>query len=246
MRLVSIPPTPSGRLNRPGQVQLSEDESRSLKLQRHGSGVDDQCGVLAGVDGPAHGPPAEALRTAAQKALPFLAWIPAVVATPTRVVAMAGPKYSKEQKERFFDLVDRDGTVMAAAKAVGVHEAAAYTWLRYPGLSMQRATPRKYSEAEKAEFFRRLAENPNVSAIAREMGFTRVTCYAWAYKAGIRSSEARKINPRREEFLRLRAEGLTRAEKPVARRTGLPDSVEGRLHEQDERRRIRGVPVPCA
>ena len=39
-----------------------------------------------------------------------------------------------------------------------------------------------------------------------------MTCYAWAHKAGIFTSEARKVNPRREEFLRLRAEGLTRAE----------------------------------
>ena len=125
---------------------------------------------------------------------------------------MAGPKYSKQQKAMFFDLIDKGGTVRAAAKAVGVHEDAAYTWLRQAGLSMQRAAPRKYSEADKAEFFRRLALRPNVSAVARELGFTRVTCYAWAYKAGIRTSEALKVNPRREEFLRLRAAGLTRAE----------------------------------
>jgi IS30 family transposase len=111
------------------------------------------------------------------------------------VVAVAGPKYSTQQKATFFDLIDKGGTVRAAAKAVGVHEDAAYTWLRQAGLSMQRATPRKYSEADKAEFFRLLALRPNVSAVARELGFTRVTCYVWA-----------------EEFLRLRAAGLTRAE----------------------------------
>ncbi len=125
---------------------------------------------------------------------------------------MAAPKYSKQQKEMFFDLIDRGGTVRAAAKAVGVHEGTAYTWLRQAGLSMQRATPRKYTEQDKVEFSRRLALNPNVSAVARELGFTRVTCYAWAYKAGIRTSEARSVNPRREVFLRLRAAGLTRAE----------------------------------
>lgn len=54
--------------------------------------------------------------------------------------------------------------------------------------------------------------NPNVSAVAKEMGIPRVTCYPWAHKAGIFTSEARKTNPRREEFLRLRADGLTRAE----------------------------------
>jgi IS30 family transposase len=111
-----------------------------------------------------------------------------------------------------FSVIDRGGTVRAAARTAGVHEDAAYTWLRQAGLSMYRATSRKYTEQDKAEFFRRLALNPNVAAVARELGFTRVTCYAWAYKAGIRTSEARRVNPRREEFLRLRAVGLTRAE----------------------------------
>ena len=77
---------------------------------------------------------------------------------------------------------------------------------------MFRATPRDYSAEEKEEFFRRLALNPNVSAVAKEMGFPRVTCYVWAHKVGIFTSEARKPNPRREEFLRLRAAGLSRAE----------------------------------
>jgi IS30 family transposase len=43
-------------------------------------------------------------------------------------------------------------------------------------------------------------------------GFVRVTCYEWAHKAGIFTSEARKVNPRKEEFLRLRAQGLTRSQ----------------------------------
>lgn len=125
---------------------------------------------------------------------------------------MGGPKYTKEQKDSFFEFVDKGGTVRAAAAAAGVHESAAYAWLRNAGLAMQRGTPRSYSAEEKAEFFQRLALNPNVSAVAKEMGFPRVTCYAWAHKAGIFTSEARKVNPRREEFLRLRAAGLTRAE----------------------------------
>ncbi len=32
---------------------------------------------------------------------------------------------------------------------------------------------------DKAEFFRRLALNPNVSAVACELGFVRVTYYKW-------------------------------------------------------------------
>lgn len=125
---------------------------------------------------------------------------------------MSGPKYTKAQKDTFFELLDRGGTVRAVAAAVGVHPGAAYTWLRKSGLAMRRASPRVYSERDKAEFFRRLAEVGNVSAVARELGFTRITCYKWANQAGIFASEARRVNPRREEFLRLRAEGLTRSE----------------------------------
>lgn len=125
---------------------------------------------------------------------------------------MAARKYSREQKERFFELIDRGGTVRAAAEAAGVTPAAAYTWLRKVGLTMRRASPRVYSEEDKAEFFRLLSERGNVSAVARELGFTRVTCYKWAHEAGIFTSESRRVHPRREEFLRLRATGLTRAQ----------------------------------
>lgn len=129
---------------------------------------------------------------------------------------MAGSRYGQDVKDRFFELVDRGGTVRAAAAAAGVHEDAAYRWLREAGLSMQRQAPRSYTAAEKDEFFRRLADLPNVSAVAKAMGLPRVTCYAWAHRAGIFTSEARKVNPRRQEFLRLRADGATRAEARAA------------------------------
>lgn len=114
-------------------------------------------------------------------------------------------------KERFFELLDRCGVISVAAREVGVNLNTAYAWTRRSGFVM-RATPRAYSEVDKAEFFRLLAERPNVSAVARELGFTRVTCYKWAHQAGIFTSEARRVNPRRAEFLRLRAAGFTRAQ----------------------------------
>ncbi len=125
---------------------------------------------------------------------------------------MSGPKYSAETKRTFFDLLDRGGTIRAAAKAAGVHEAAAYSWVRAAGLTMGRSAPRVYTAEEKAEFFRLLEERPNVSAVARELGFNSVTCYSWAHKAGIFTSEDRRVNPRREKFLQLRADGLSRSE----------------------------------
>jgi IS30 family transposase len=67
---------------------------------------------------------------------------------------MAGPMYSAEIKQEFFDLLDRGGTIRAAATAVGVHEAAAYSWVRAAGLTMGRPTARVYTVEEKAEFFR--------------------------------------------------------------------------------------------
>ncbi|WP_456093823.1 IS30 family transposase [Nocardia stercoris] len=77
---------------------------------------------------------------------------------------------------------------------------------------MQRATPRVYPAELKAEFLRLVRERQIISTVARELGIHRPTAYAWARKAGISTSEARKVNPRREEFLRLRAAGLTRAQ----------------------------------
>lgn len=64
---------------------------------------------------------------------------------------------------------------------LGDSEHAAYRGVRAAGLSMLRAMPRKYTAEEKDEFFRRLALNPNVSVVAKERGFPRVMCYAWAH-----------------------------------------------------------------
>jgi transposase-like protein len=125
---------------------------------------------------------------------------------------MAGKKYTDQQKEEFFRLLDRGGTVRAAARAVGVHEDAGYNWLRKTGLTMARAAPRTYPAELKAVFLRLVREREIISTVAHELGIHRPTAYAWARKAGISTSEARKVNPRREEFLRLRAAGLTRVE----------------------------------
>lgn len=125
---------------------------------------------------------------------------------------MAEKKYTDEQKDEFFRVLDRGGTVRAAARAAGVHENAGYNWLRKTGLTMQRATPRIYPPELKEQFLRLVRERQIISTVARELGIHRPTAYAWARKAGISTSEARRVNPRREEFLRLRAAGLTRAE----------------------------------
>ena len=131
---------------------------------------------------------------------------------------MPGPKYTSEQRQNFFDLVDQGGTVKAAALAAGVHPAAAYTWLRHAGLTMRRRAPRIYTGAERAEFLRLLGELHNVRSAAATLGFPAVTCYSWAHAAGVYTSRNRQVSPRKKKFLRLRQQGLARAD--AAREVG--------------------------
>ena len=130
---------------------------------------------------------------------------------------MPARKYTELQRLAFMALIDRGGSVRAAAIAVGVHPDAGYKWMKQAGLSTPRSTQRRYSAEEKALFFRRLAEGSNISAVARELGFNRVTCYVWAHKAGIFPAEY--ADAKRQDFLRLRSGGLSRRE--AAARLGI-------------------------
>jgi IS30 family transposase len=123
---------------------------------------------------------------------------------------------SASQRKKFFAIMDRGSTIRGAAIEVGVTPDVGYRWVKKAGLAAQRATPRVYSDADKAEFFRLLAEQGNVSAVARQLGFVRVTCYKWAHQAGIFTG--RSVDAQRDEFLKLRAGGLSRAE--AAERVG--------------------------
>src|SRR3546814_19742898 len=77
---------------------------------------------------------------------------------------------------------------------------------------MARAAPRTYPAELKAEFLRLVRERQIISTVAHELGIHRPTAHVWARKAGISTREARQVTPRRDEFLRLRAAGLTRLE----------------------------------
>ena len=121
---------------------------------------------------------------------------------------MPAQKYTEQQRLEFMALIDRGGSICAAALAIGVHPDAGYKWMKQAGLSTPRSSQRTYTDAEKAKFFRRLAEVGNVSLVARELGFNRVSCYAWAHKAGIFTGVS--ADARRQEFLRLRREGISR------------------------------------
>jgi IS30 family transposase len=117
---------------------------------------------------------------------------------------------SDSRKDEFFQILDRGGTVRAAAQRVGVSPDVGYNWIRRAGLSTPRGRPRDYSDEEKALFFSRLEESGNVSAVARDLGFVRITCYKWAHQAGVFTGKS--VRTQRDRFLKLRSEGLTRAE----------------------------------
>ena len=70
-------------------------------------------------------------------------------------------------------MLDRGGTVRAAARAVGVPEDAGYNWLRNSGLMMQRAAPRRYTAEEKVEFLRLVAQRQVIAAVAVELEIHR-------------------------------------------------------------------------
>jgi len=117
---------------------------------------------------------------------------------------------SELQKREFFRRLDRGGTVRAAALHVGVSPEVGYRWIRLAGLSTPRGRPRLYTSEEKAKFIRLLKIKGNVSLVARELGFVRVTCYKWAHQAGVFTSKS--VRTQRDKFLKLRSEGLSRAE----------------------------------
>jgi IS30 family transposase len=120
------------------------------------------------------------------------------------------PLYSASQRELFFRLLDRGGTIRAAAAGAGVSADTGYRWRRQAGVAARRQRPRTYTAQEKAQFFRLLHIRGNVSAVARELGYVRVTCYKWAHQAGIFTGK--DASDQRQEFLRLRSEGASRRE----------------------------------
>ncbi len=79
--------------------------------------------------------------------------------------------------------------------------------MRQAGLSTPPPIQPTYSDAEKVEFLRRLAVVGNVSLVALELGFNRVTCDVLAHKAGIFTAEYE--DAKRQKFLRLRREGVS-------------------------------------
>jgi transposase, IS30 family len=68
-------------------------------------------------------------------------------------------------------------------------------------------------------FLARLDVVGNVTVVARELGVNRNTAFGWARKAGRRSERLPRRHPGRDEYERLRAEGVAR--RVAARRVGV-------------------------
>jgi len=125
-----------------------------------------------------------------------------MVPSKSRKSGIENKQYKAAERREFFLRLDKGGTIRAVAIELGINPHAAYRWRREAGVSTRRLANREYSAEEKAEFFRLLAIRQNVSAVARELGFVRVTCYKWAHASGIFTG--RDSTAQRDEFLRLR------------------------------------------
>jgi IS30 family transposase len=119
-------------------------------------------------------------------------------------------RWDDETRRMFFLLVDKGSSVRSAALSLGISVDLAYKWRSDTGIAAKRLPNLVYTDDDKAEFFRRLAVNRNVTAVAREMGFVRATCFKWVHEAGIFIS--RDSNARKKAFFALRGQGVSRAE----------------------------------
>ncbi len=132
------------------------------------------------------------------------------MASSNRKRGAENQQYKAAGRREFFKRLDKGGTIRAVAIELGISPDVAYRWRREAGVSSMRQPNRVYSTEEKAEFFRLLDIGQNVSAVARQLGFVPVTCYKWAYAAGIFTG--RDVSGQREEFLALRKAGTSRGE----------------------------------
>ena len=71
---------------------------------------------------------------------------------------------TEDRRLDFMAVIDRTGSVRAAAASVGVHPDTSFRWMRQPGLSTPRSTQRAYSNEQQTKLLDRLALVGHVSA----------------------------------------------------------------------------------
>jgi IS30 family transposase len=124
--------------------------------------------------------------------------------------------YSAEQKDQFFAVLDRVGSVTAAAAELGINRMTCYEWVHKSGApgesagKLQSSGRTKYTQEQKDQFFAVLDRVGSVVGAAAELGLNQNTCYQWMSKAGIAGKRLGRA--RREEYFRLRSSGVNTRE----------------------------------
>ncbi|WP_354242859.1 transposase [Arthrobacter sp. UYEF20] len=89
-------------------------------------------------------------------------------------------KYTPEQKAQFFSVLDRCGSVSEAAAELGFNQMTCYQWVHKSRLPERvprdrEADQRKYTPAQKAEFFVVFDRVKSTTQAARELGLNPAT-----------------------------------------------------------------------
>ncbi|GAB2904837.1 IS30-like element ISBlo4 family transposase [Neomicrococcus lactis] len=133
----------------------------------------------------------------------------------TRSLRSRGARITVEEKQRFAVVLGQTGRVKDAAQVIGISLPTAYQLARKYGWgssgpgSIGRSRS-KYTPEQKAAFFAAFEKHQNVSKAAGEVNIPYPTCYLWAAEAGLKT--IRRGARQREEFVRLRAQGMSRRE----------------------------------
>lgn len=111
---------------------------------------------------------------------------------------MAGKKYTDQRNEEFFRLRDRGHGPRRSA-------GGRRSWGCRPQLVVEERADHGAGGAAhlpcgaESEFLRLVREREIISTVDHDLGIHRPAAYTWARKAGISTSEAHTVNPRREE-----------------------------------------------
>ena len=131
-------------------------------------------------------------------------------------------RYSQEQKDQFFAVLDRVQNVSAAARELGFNAMTCHQWIRKAGLTQSKvrkhSVQRKYTVRQKERFFAVFDRLKSTTEAARELGLNSNTCAAWVRKAGLKGQGKPGTGPHpgRDEFFQLRKAGVSRRKAAAA------------------------------
>ncbi|MCE3245137.1 MAG: transposase [Arthrobacter sp.] len=131
-------------------------------------------------------------------------------------------KYTPEQKDQFFAVLDRVQNASAAARELGFNVMTCHQWIRKAGRTRgkvrKQSVQRKYTARQKEQFFAVFDRLKSTTEAAKELGLNPNTCAAWVRKAGLRGQgkPGTGLHPGRDEFSRLRKAGVSRRKAAAA------------------------------